>query len=371
MQWRSPARKLYSAVSIGFIASLFITLLPNNAVQAAQITSRSLTLVAGASAGGSDPGGVVNHNFNFTVPSATSIQSIGFLYCTTASGTCTTPTGLVTTSSTLGTTSAALSGFTLTNTTAGNPYISSATAYTPASNTALNVEFNSITNPTTANYTFYVRISTYTGASETGTVVDTGTTAASTANPIILTGVMPESLIFCTGGTVSETSGIPDCTTATSGSVSFNQLFSPTATAIATSQMAASTNANHGYNITVNGVTLTDGSSTIPAMTASTTSATGTGQFGMNLVANTTPSVGSVITPASTGVNYKGEALTGYSTANYFEFNSGNQVADSANGGAGPTDAQIYTVSYIVNVPGNQTAGTYTTTLTYICTATF
>jgi hypothetical protein len=184
---------------------------------------------------------------------------------------------------------------------------------------------------------------------------------------------MPESLVFCTGATVSETSGVPNCSTATSGNVSFPMLFSPTATAYTTSQMAASTNANHGYVITVNGSTLTNGSNQIAAMSTSTTSKIGTSQFGMNLVVNTTPAVGTALTPASDGVSYFGYPETGYNTANSFEFNSGNVVADSTNGGSSgnATDAQIYTVSYIVNVDGKQAPGTYTTTLTYICTATF
>jgi len=54
-----------------------------------------------------------------------------------------------------------------------------------------------------------------------------------------------------------------------------------------------------------------------------------------------------------------------------FKFASGDPVADSANGGLGPTDAQIFTVTYIVNVTGSQPAGTYTATFTYICTPTF
>ena len=93
----------------------------------------------------------------------------------------------------------------------------------------------------------------------------------------------------------------------------------------------------------------------------------------MNLVTNTTPLVGSAIAPASDGVNYKAEPTpsSGYDVANDFKFVSGNEVADSDDGGSGGSDAQIYTASYMVNVPGNQPAGTYTTTLTYICTPTF
>lgn len=342
-------------------------------VSAAQITSRSLTLQAGASDGGSKPGGVVNHLFGFTLPGGSNVGSIQFLYCTTASGTCTTPTGLVTTAATLGTQTGA-TGFTMVNTTNGAPYITRSAASVPA-NTVVSYQLQSVTNPTAANTTFYVRLSTFAATNATGGTTDTGTVAASTANQIVLTGTMPESLIFCTGATVSTTGGVPDCTTATAGTVTFNQLFSPTDTATATSQMAASTNATNGYSITVAGPTLTSGANTIPAMGTLSAGVRGTSQFGLNLKANTTatstPAVGAEVAPVANGTDLRGQAATGYSTVDQFKFTSGDSVANSANGSAGPTNAQIFTASYIVNVAGSQTAGTYTTTLTYVCTATF
>ncbi len=361
-----------------------------NAAEAAQITTRSLTLQAGTSDGGSKPLGVVNHYFQFTLPTtgANSLGSIKFLYCTlpgAISDPCTTPTGLSTTGGgvTLDDTGSGITGWTLTNTTNGAPYVHLASAASPGSATNMKIKLLAVTNPdgtscggsapANHNCTFFVRIASYASLNTTGSVVDAGTVAASTAEPIVLTGTMPESLVFCTGGTVSTVSSVPDCTTATSGAVSFNQLFSPTSTAIATSQMAASTNAGFGYIITVNGTTLTSGSNTITANAAATTSILGTGQFGMNLRANTTPTVGTDVAPAANGTNFKGEPApaSGYQTVDQFKFVSGNTVADSANGGAGGTDAQIFTVSYIVNVPGSQPAGLYTTTLTYICTPTF
>jgi hypothetical protein len=139
--------------------------------------------------------------------------------------------------------------------------------------------------------------------------------------------------------------------------------------------LAASTNAGSGYAITVNGATLTSGANTIPALTSAAAAAVGNGQFGINLMANTTasstPAVGTAVTPAANGTTFKGQPLAGYNTADTFKFNDGDSIANSADGGAGPTNAQIFTVSYIVNVTGSQTAGTYTTTLTYICTATY
>jgi hypothetical protein len=353
--------------------SLVLQTLPLKTANAAQITTRSLTLQAGASAGGSQAGGVVNHMYNFTVPTTGDIGSVQFLYCTTASGTCTTPTGLVTTSATMGTQSGA-TGFTLNNTTNGAPYITR-TAASVASSTALSYQLLSVTNPTTVNLTFFVRISTYASVDTTGGAADTGTVTASTTRQIVLDGTMPESLVFCTGGTVGTTAGVPDCATSTSGAISFNQLFSPTDTATATSQMAASTNAGSGYAITVNGTTLSSGSNTVSAMGSSTTGVRGTSQFGLNLKANTTststPAIGTEVAPAANGTNYRGQATTGYNAVDNFKFTSGDTVANSANGGAGGTDAQIFTVGYMVNVPGSQPAGTYTTTLTYICTPTF
>ena len=341
---------------------------------AAQITNRSLTLVAGASDGGSKPGGVVNHLFTFTVPGgAALIGSIQFQYCTTASGSCTMPTGLVTTAATLSSQTGA-TGFTMVNTTNGSPYLTRSAVAIPATQ-LVTYQLNTVTNPTTTNQAFYVRITTFTSTTATTGATDTGTVAASTATQIVLTGTMPESLIFCTGATISTTAGIPDCSTATPGAVSFNQLFSPTDTATATSQMAASTNAVSGYSITVNGPTLTSGANTITPMATAGVGVRGTSQFGMNLKLNTTATstvaVGAEVTAAANGTSLRGQAAAGYNTADTFKYLSGDPIANSANGGAGPTNSQIYTSSYIVNVAGNQASGTYVSTLTYICTATF
>ena len=353
----------------GIIASAF----PPKSASAAQITVRSLTLQQGATDAGSKPGGSVNHFFTFTIPTTGNVGTIEFKYCALASGTCTTPTGLITTSATYGV-EAGATGFTLVNTTNGAPYITRAASSIPAT-TVVSYHLNGVTNPTATNQTFYVRISTFVATTPTGGAVDTGTVAASTATQIVLTGTMPESLIFCTGATITTTIGIPDCSTATAGSISFNQLFSPADTATATSEMAASTNASSGYNITVNGATLTSGANTVLAMSSATTGAKGYAQFGMNLKLNTTATstvaIGAEVAAAANGTTLKGQALAGYNTVDTFKFVSGDSVANSANGSAGPTNAQIYTVSYIVNVPGGQPVGTYTTTLTYVCTATF
>jgi hypothetical protein len=380
---RTTHHTMFRIVSVvAVFAMIALQLVPFGTANAAQITTRSLTLQAGATDGGSKPGGNVNHIYTFTVPTAGNIGSIKFDYCTTASGACTPPTGLDTTlnTATLGSTTG-ISGFSLKNTiqpgvTNGSPYITNAAAPSVGAGTAITVPINGMVNPTTYNTTFFVRISTFTSTDATGTAVDTGTVTAAVTNPIVISGTMPESLVFCAATTIGlNVSNVPDCTTAASGVVSFNQLFSPTDTATATSQMAASTNAGAGYNITVNGATLTSGSNTIAGMPAAANGVHGTSQFGLNLKANTaatsTAPVGTEVAPAADGLRFKGQAVIGYNSVDNFKFVSGNSVADSANGGAGGTDAQLFTVSYIANVPGNLPAGTYSTTLTYVCTATY
>jgi hypothetical protein len=368
-----PQRLKIAVLCAVLMANSFVAIFPSHKAYAAQITTRSLTLQAGVTDGGSKPGGLVNHKYDFTIPSNTSVGSIQFLYCTTASGSCTAPAGLVTTSATMGAQTGA-TGFTLNNTTNGAPYVTRVSALI-AGPQAVSYQLLGVVNPTTTNQTFFVRIATFASTDTSGSAIDTGNVTASTATQILLDGIMPESLIFCTGRTVSATSGVPDCTTATDGAVSFNRLFSPTDTATATSQMVASTNAGFGFAISVNGPTLTSGSNTITPMSTATAGIRGLSQFGLNLRANTvstsTPAVGIDIAPAPNGTNYRGEAVTGYDTVDSFKFVSTNTIADSANGGAGGTDAQIFTASYIVNVPGSQPAGTYSTTLTYICTPTF
>jgi hypothetical protein len=377
---------LYALTALLFLFGIVsANLLNGGKVSAAQITSRSLTLQSGTNPitnGGSLAGATgVKHFFQFTLPGSNTVGSIKFQYCMLAAGACTTPNGLDTTSAALGA-ETGVTGFSMVNTANGSPYLTRSAAAIGA-NVAASYRLDNITNPDNTNCyaainfakencTFFVRITTYASTDTSGGVGDSGVVTASTAQQITLTGTMPESLVFCTGGTVSTTSSVPDCATATTGAISFDRLFSPTDTSITTSQMAASTNAGSGYAITVNGPTLTSGSNTITGMSAAAASIHGISQFGLNLKANTiassNPAVGIEVAPASNGTNYNGRSAAGYNTVDSFKFATADTVANSNTLG---TDAQIFTVSYIVNVPGSQPAGTYTTTLTYICTPTF
>lgn len=374
--------RAFAYFGVAFVLAMSVFFINAPSVGAAQLNDRSLQLMTGASGdGGSMPSGTVNHRFQFKTGSAHTIGSIKFEYCTIASvEACVAPTGLNVNGAAFGgEAGSAVTGFGMGAKTA-NSFILTRVPASVAADATVVAQANNIINPSETNKTFFTRITTYASNNATGTIIDSGSVAASTANPIQLTGVMPESLIFCTGETISAPGDIPDCSTATPGNINFDQLFSPTDTATATSQMAASTNALYGYVITVNGPSMTSGSSVIPAMAplladTPVTPLRGTSQFGMNMRANTTATsttaVGADVSLVPDGVDLRGQATPNYSVPDSFKYVSGDAVARSDNGGAGPTNAQLYTASYIVNAAGNLLAGTYTTTLTYVCTPTF
>ncbi len=365
---------------------------------ASQITVRSVTLLPSSDGktGGSTPSGGAgytigsnpNEQFKFTIPTTGNVGSIQFLWCQTASLTpCTStgtnaPTGLDASTATYGTENG-VTGFSIRapSTTANNIVITR-TAASVSSGTVATIQLNNIKNPSTLGV-FYIRILTYVAIDGSGSPVDTGTVAAATANAVQLSGVMPESLQFCVGMTVTA-----DCVTVTTGTISFGALFSTTTPTYATSQMAAATNAAGGYVITMTGAPLTSGTGgsppTIPVIGATTKlPTTGTSEFGLNLAADTAATplgsgspASAALTPASNATTLKGNVATNYATGGnlataQYRFFSGETVADSTNGGAGPTNGQVYTTTYMVNVSPIQTAGTYTTTITYVCTPTF
>ncbi|HUC86786.1 MAG TPA: hypothetical protein VMR75_00460 [Candidatus Saccharimonadales bacterium] len=338
--------KLAARLAVGV---LLLSLLPALPASASQITSRSLTL------GTSVASTSTTDNYKFTVPSSTTIKSATFQYCTASSGTCTTPTGLTSTSATLSSTSNLGSGGTWTGTFTTNGTLKIANASNTGSPSAnITVNFSSVTNPSTVA-PFYVLITTYSDSAWT-TPIDTGTVAGAVANQISVTASVSENLDFCafqTGSTCGGGSGT---------TVSLGALSSSAATT-GTSVLIAGTNATTGYTIQYTGATLA-GAGTIAATgTTGATSSTGSAQFGINVANNTSPTVGAAPSGGT------GTGSTNYATANTFSFVASTltQIASAS----GTTADTLYTVSYLANIPANQTAGAYSTTLTYICTATF
>jgi hypothetical protein len=338
------------------VLTLVLAMLPLAGVTpaaAAQITNRKVTL------GSSAPSPTTTtYTFNFTVPTTgTVIKSASFTACTTPSGTCSSVAGFSNTGVTLTqpTNLGDASGWTVDNTTAGSLRLNkSGDTATPTGNQT--VVFNGVTNPSTTNTTFFLRMTTYSDAAYT-TAIDSGVVAASTATQVQVSLAVDEALTFCTGTSITGT----NCATATGSTVNLGT-GSTTATSSGTSILAASTNGTTGYSITVSGSTLTSGSNTITALSSGAASSVGTKQFGLNLVANTTPAVGSAVNGSGSGT-----AATNYATANTFRFGTGETVASVG----AATNANTYTVSYIANIDGLTPPGSYTTTLTYVATPNF
>lgn len=337
---RSRFKKLgYQLVAFTMLITVGLMAITSTA-SAAEITSRKLTL------GSSVASATTTYGFSFVLPSSTAVESVAAQLCTTASGSCTTPSGFSVTGSTLSsqpTNLGAASGWTVNTATAGSLRILDASNSTAPSGTTT-ITWSNVTNPSATNATFFARITTYSDSAWT-TAIDTGTVAASTAGQVTVTANIDEALTFTLSGT---TVPLGTLTTSTTGS--------------GTSTMTASTNGQSGYSITVNGTTLTFGSYTIPALATQTASTQNSSQFGINLVSNSTPSVGSNVTGSGSGA-----ATSNYGTTNDFRFVTGDSVASAS----GATNSNTYTTSYIANVDGAQQAGAYSTALTYIATAQF
>lgn len=331
-------KRLLLRITTGLTAFALIIAGLSHPVAAASLTARSVTI------GSSVALASTTYTFTFTAPSATTIKSISFQACTTASGTCTTPSGFVN-----GGIGSAPTGLGSGGTWTGNTSTAGSLRVLNNSNTGspsagAQVFFTGVTNPSATNSTFFFRITTYSDSTWT-TPIDTGTVATSTAGQITVTASVDEALTFTLG---SSTVALGTLTTSSTGS--------------GTSSMTVSTNGASGYAVTVNGTTLTSGSNTITALTSPTASSQNNKQFGLNLVANTTPSVGSAVSGTGTGT-----AASGYNTSNSYKFVTGETVASAT----GPTNSNTFTVSYIANVDGSTAAGSYSTLLTYIATANF
>lgn len=351
---RQTLRLALSAALLVVVAGIIGASAVFQQVNAAAITDRSVTL--------SDSAGeatAVTYTFDSAaLPTSTPVLSVDLEACTTSSGACTTPTGFDASSSTLASQPSGLgeaTGWSVDTNDSGALRITHG-AHATAPSGVVSIEWDDVVNPDADNETFFLRATTYSDGAWSS-AIDSGVVAVSTAQQISLSGSVDETLTFCTGTSITGT----NCATASGSAVNFGT-FSSTSESTGTSVMAASTNATSGYAVTVNGATLTSGADTITALSAGGTNTNGTEQFGLNLVENTDPAIGS--DPSGSG---SGDAATNYDTADSFRFATGETVAEAG----GATNANAFTVSYLVNIGGATEAGTYTATMTYICTATF
>ncbi|MCX6728300.1 MAG: hypothetical protein NTV39_00820 [Candidatus Saccharibacteria bacterium] len=331
---------VYGVIAIVMVFAYFPSL-----ASAAPITSKKVAI------GSSVASASTSYDFTFTLPTSTTVQSVKFQACDSASGACTQSGAASGFSSSAG--PATLNGAPTGLGSAGSWTINTADSTSlrivNASNSgapgAATVNFNAVRNPSAVNSTFFMHITTYSDSTWT-TPIDTGTVATSTAGEVTVTVGIDEILAFSLGTT--------NVTLTTPSVVS---------TGTGTSSMTVSTNAVTGYSVSYSGATLTSGANNITAMAAQGASVVNSKQFGINLMSNSTPAIGSAVSGTGSGT-----PKTGYDTANQFKFNtSGDVIA----GASLPTNTNTFTTSYIANMDGSTAAGSYSTFIIYTATGNF
>lgn len=336
-------------IFVALLIWIIVLVLPKN-VLSAQMLNRSVTITDPR------PGVTTTHTFNFSLQTVGTIGSLQFEYCSNSpviTTPCVAPTGLDVSAATISSQTGE-TGFSVDPATTANNLI---LTRPPAANVAIPVSygFSNVINQSTPNSTVFVRVTSYPTTDASGAFTDDGSVAYSTSSPLSVSGYVPPYLIFCVGVTVAG-----DCSSASGQLLSLGEL-RPTAPSFATSQFAGATNDPGGFSTFVNGLTMTSGSNTIAALGTPQASQAGISQFGMNLRANSSPGVGN--NPSGIGTSVP---TSDYNQPNLYVFK--NQVVTSS---TLPTEYNLFTASYVVNVSSNQPAGIYNTTLTYIATAAF
>lgn len=398
---------------LAFGAAIVLPVLgPAVSVDAAQLTSRTLTMTSTAdgntstdangtavTAGAPGNGAETRHSFTYTHPgNPSTIGSVLIQYCTTPLfGTdCVAPTGLdVSTVSSIQTESGYTASDwaidTTTNATQAsgvnyfaaddnscdgsgvgrtNCILISDTTSPTGDDGAITLTFGSsgswIKNPT-SNGPFYVRITTF---SDTFTTeVDNGAVAGSVNEQIDITARVQEKLNFSVAGAPVDPS--TTCV-ALSGSgaetLGSGGILDNTTASYTNSYFRLSTNASGGTLVQYSGDTLktTAGDEITALTTTPTASSAGTPQFGLTIDSADATQYGYSFTHLTRTAPYNADATFAFDTTS---LTSPKTVATAASGTTVTCDTG--SVKYVGNIGTTTKAGIYRTTITYFATPTF
>ncbi len=352
-----------------------------------QVTSRSIEM-SDSSAGATN----VTYTLAYTTATTSNVGGVVVDFCSNSpiiGDTCTAPSGFNTNEATLVLANqSGITGLTVDTTySTTSTLILDRTASSINSSTSVSIDLGTsahgITNPSTANQTFYARVYTFSTTADaqaysaTGTntgLVDAGGIALSTAATITITAKVQEEITFCVyTGANCAAGGTSVALGDTHGVLSSTGPFVDIST-----KYDVASNASSGVTIRMKGNTLQSGSSSIAAIGASAASSSaGTSQFGLCTWENS----GSTLTPTSpynnascsTTSQTAGTGSTGGAGSAQFAFNTTNTTSTygdtlaSATAGASSTG----TIAFIGNISTSQQAGIYTTTLTFIATGNY
>ncbi len=185
-----------------------------------------------------------------------------------------------------------------------------------------------------------------------GTFGDTGTAAMPiiSDDQVVITATVAPSITF----TISDNTIEFGTLSSSQATWADNSAGSSTDTTAHT--LAVATNATGGYSVSYNGATLTSGSDTIAvaSVTDDANGTPGTEEFGISVATNGDASITS------------GYAYAGTPDWKWVASTTTNIISET-----GPTATETFDMHYLANIAGNTEAGNYSSTVTYIATATY
>lgn len=321
----------------------------------------------------------VTYTFNWTISNdIQEIKQIDIQICTTPSGTCNAPAGFSAGNEpTLASDNIAGSGRTVTSPT-DNAFRVVVTTPAEQSTQTMQLTFTGVTNPSTADTTYYARTTTY---SDTGTTILDGTTVAAfgilSSSSISVSATVDSSFSFSVaavsaGGDLNGGSGNVD-ETSTATTIPFGTLTVGTDEIVA-HDLSISTNAANGYQVTASHAAtliagnppLASGSANIDSFTGSnaspaswsepngTTASTNTGFFGYT-TEDSTLCTGTADRFTDSGPNWAGTSLVGA------------EIACSSV----PVSSETVRIGWAAEVNSYQPPGLYQGTVILIATPTY
>lgn len=305
------------------------------------------------------PGVTTFYRITFTYPTVNNIGSLRFLVCKEAIPQlpCEVPEGFDWSNAAL-TDQSGETGFSI-HTLTQNELILTRLP-DPTSLVESSYRLDNVVNPSGDPAEFFIRMTSHASTDGTGPLVDFGSIAATTTMALGFATQVPPKLTFCIAASIPN----EDCSVLEGGNVADIGVLSPDYTSYATSEMLLYTNASNGLALVMAGHKMTSGIQVLEDEGLPAAPSTpGVPQFRINLTANTVPPAGA--DPVGSGTNLV--LNNDYTQPDIFLFNSGDVLATSDD----VTMARKLTTTYIVNVPDDQPAGVYSTTVSYICTAAF
>lgn len=344
-------RHLWSEELLCLFLVLFVIAIPGS--EALRLSERGLFMQ------NTQPNATTSYRLSFRYMSPDPVGSVDMLFCSSPipEEPCIVPAGLDASNAVLSAQSGE-TGFSISSRSSNHLVLSRSPTMMYGDSPLSSYTFDGIKNPSSSDRAFAIRLRTHASTNATGSQIDFGSVRGQATVGITLQTQVPPMLIFCLAEVVlDDCAGTNDNYYTDMGDLNSNS------TLTTQSQMGVGTNASGGFAITINGTPPAAGTNVIDAPKTPTESTPGKNQFGINLVANNQPTVGS----DPEGIWANAVPSTDYGIPNKYKFVSGDVVAYSPN----VSLMRKFTVSYILNSSPNLRAGVYSTTVTFIASGRF